>query len=522
VIAARNNHKQPAETLGAGNIIDPIDEELAQMESRSPADAVTAANIIYVIYTSGSTGRPKGVLIRHGSFANFVHCHRQVFAENTSSRISQVASPSFDAMAFEVWPCLINGAVLVIADEEVRMDLVKMKEWLLINQITISFQSTVMAELLLKEEWLESGTALRVLRTAGDRLTVYPLRSYPFRFYNLYGPTEDTVWTTWTEVEIKKKKTGEKYPPIGKPIINHRIYILDKNLRLQPMAVPGELCIGGEGLAVGYLNRPELTMEKFVPHSFENGKRIYRTGDLVRWLPNGDIEFLGRIDHQIKLRGFRIELAEIETLLVKHEKVKEAAVVAASDKNGNRRLYACVVPSNSGQGKNTPSITGLREYLSNQLPYYMIPSYFRKIEKVPITPAGKIDRPALIAASLQLESAVEYINPETDAEKIIARTWREVLELDKVGVNDNFFERGGNSLSIIRINSRLKEEFKKDIPATAIFRYPTIEALAQYLGREADSGTTAVTMEERRETLERGKADRMRRFRRLKGGNNEG
>ncbi|MCU0285333.1 MAG: amino acid adenylation domain-containing protein, partial [Acidobacteria bacterium] len=285
------------------------------------------SDLSYIIYTSGSTGRPKGVLVKQRSFVNLIYYHRSVFAENQDSRMSQVANPAFDAMGFEIWPCLTSGASLHIADNDIRLSPASMRDWLIKQGITISFQPTVIAEYLLDEKWPAEGVHLNTLCAAGDKLSRSPKRPYPFKLYNLYGPTEDTVWTTWTLVEMETAPGPGKLPGIGKPIANHKVYILNTNLNLQPIGVPGELCISGDGLAEGYLNNPELTRRTFekVPldppkllfnnHSplTTHHSPIYHTGDLARWLPAGGvIEFLGRIDYQVKIRGYRIETGEIE------------------------------------------------------------------------------------------------------------------------------------------------------------------------------------------------------------------
>jgi amino acid adenylation domain-containing protein len=469
-----------------------------------PAPATCLA---YVIYTSGSTGKPKGVLIRHQGFVNLVYFHKNVFKESHRDRMSQAANPGFDAMGFEVWPCLLQGAALYIAHDEIRSDPVRMKEWLIKNRITISFQPTVMAEHLLKEEWPQRYAALRALRTAGDRLTSYPQHRYPFRFYNLYGPTEDTVWTTYTEVTACERK-GE-YPDIGKPIGNKRVYILDPHCEPQPVYIAGELCISGIGLAVGYLNNPGLTAEKFclrrpggrflkklppwTPRKNflleGTGKGlyrshqsytsyIYRTGDLARWLPDGSIEFLGRVDHQVKLRGFRVEPGEIESRLLKHESICEAVVAAVKDKRGEKALCAYIVPVDTIGLEKTIDTPQLKEYLAQTLPAYMIPTYFVQLGKIPLTPNGKIDRNRLPAP--QIESSSDAA-PSHEKEAVIARIWQEVLQLEKVGIHDNFFDLGGNSMDIIRVNNRLKDAVGLDIPLVTLFRYPTVHRLYQYL-----------------------------------------
>ena len=303
---------------------------------------VTPTNLAYVIYTSGSTGKPKGVLVEHAGMVNLVNQHRELYRTKEGIRISQTANVSFDSMGSEIWPALLAGATLCIAPNEVRADPEALQRWLIDQRIAIAFVTTVIAERLLALSWPKENIALRVLRFGGELFRGRPSnRDYPFKVYNEYGPTEDTVWTTIAEVV--GESAGE--PGIGRPIAGHRVYVLDRNQKPVPLGVAGELCIGGVGLARGYLNRPELTEEKFIeiPFGEDPKERIYRTGDLVRYLPDGNLEFFGRIDDQIKIRGFRIEPGEIETVLIQHPSVQESIVIAREDIPGEKRLVAYVV-----------------------------------------------------------------------------------------------------------------------------------------------------------------------------------
>ncbi|NIO87699.1 MAG: amino acid adenylation domain-containing protein [Candidatus Aminicenantes bacterium] len=450
-----------------------------------------SGNIAYVIYTSGSTGRPKGVLIHHRGVVNMVWSHRRVFEEHAGSFISQVASPAFDAMAFEVWPCLLAGACLCIVDDETQMEPRRLKEWLIRHQVTISFQPTGIALELLDEPWPQSGVALKVLRTAGDRLTRYPGRSYPFRFFNLYGPTEATVWSTWTEVEAETGSAKDGYPPIGKPIDNHRIYILSPDFELRPIGVAGELCIAGAGLARGYLNRPELTNEKllrgvqggsFLEKSPPGRRRqkIYRTGDLARWLPDGNLEFLGRLDHQVKIRGYRIELGEIQSRLETHEGIKEAIVIDRETEAGKKHVCAYIIPESPSAG--SLKTHGLREFLSRSLPDYMIPAYFTVIDKIPLTSNGKVDRNALPVPGID-GPAENYLPPRDGVERKLVDIWSAALGIEKemIGIAANFFELGGHSLKAVAAVSGMRKEFNMDVPLVEVFRRPFIKSLAEFI-----------------------------------------
>jgi len=524
------------------------------------ASDLNSSNLAYVIYTSGTTGWPKGVLIRHQGVVNMVWSHREIFGENPRSRVSQVASLSFDAMASEVWPCLSTGACLCIVDNETRPHPGKMKEWLIRNQVTISFQSTLMAAALLEEQWNgpgETATSLEILRTAGDRLMHYPIRYYPFRLYNLYGPTEDTVWTTWTEVPVIREPERQiKPPPIGKPVPNHRVYILDANLKPQPPGIPGELCITGIGLARGYLNQPGLTTEKFclrrpgalfektapgprknfllegtrglapLPGGKTPGKNhmhpcdhasmpspyhpvnpsphspIYRTGDLTRWLPDGNIEFLGRNDTQVKIRGFRVEMGEIENRLSSHPGIKEAVVLAQEEKE-ERYLCAYFVSEREYR------ILELRGSLLKELPDYMIPSYFVPIEKIPLTPNGKIDRKAL--PKLEFRADENYTAPGNMIEKKLAALWSEILGRDElhtsqlktsIGIDDNFFLLGGHSLKATVMATRIHKEFDVIVPLAEVFRTPTIKELAEYIKGKSKICYISIESAEKKEYYE--------------------
>jgi amino acid adenylation domain-containing protein len=453
------------------------------------------SNLAYIIYTSGSTGKPKGVLIRHQGVVNMVWFHRKVFGENSRSRISQAASAAFDAMAFEVWPCLLGGACLCMVDNETRTHTQRLKEWLIRHQVTISFQPTLMARELLEEQWVETGAALEILRTAGDRLMGYPTHPYPFRLYNLYGPTEDTVWTTWAEVPVISPSERINPPPIGKPAANKQVYILSRELKLQPVGVVGELCTAGHGLARGYLNNPELTAEKFaravISHSslvISSSKstndqcpmtndRLYRTGDLARWLPDGNIEFLGRIDHQVKIRGFRIELGEIENRLLEIEGVREAVVIDREDetKTGEKFLCAYIVSASEIPPQ------AIKTALYRLLPAYMIPASIARVDRMPLTSSGKVDRKALPAPGFTGEEP--YTAPRNKIEEKLVEIWSEVLNINpaSLGIDDNFFERGGHSLKAAVMISRLEQIFNIKVPLVEVFRAATPRELGAYI-----------------------------------------
>ncbi len=487
-----------------------LTDEFSASAHRDHGPGISAAgssgDIFYIIYTSGTTGRPKGVPVEHKSFVNLVACHREVIGENPSSRISQVAGPAFDAMASEVWPCLLNGAALCIAGNDVRADAARLKQWLISRAVTISFQPTVMGEYLLKEQWPQQGVALQVLRVAGDRLTHFPPPGLPFKLLNLYGPTEDTVWTTWTRVSADDRRAAGERPAIGKPVSNHRVYVLGSSLELQPAGVPGELCVSGIGVTRGYLNRPELTAEKFIPLDKAKGalpglvswidtpppSPLYRTGDLVRRTPEGNLQFLGRIDQQVKIRGYRVEPEEIEVRLTEYPGVKEAAVIQVED-GGEIQLAAYTVITDALFDDDENWISKLKHHLSRFLPPYMVPLYVTRVPRIPITTAGKIDRKALPKPGA-LTPADDYIPPEGEIEETLVNIWSEVLGLEKerIGAGTHFFHSGGHSLKGTILLARVYEELNLKIPLAELFKYPTIRGLANVIGSSSGQGYTRI------------------------------
>jgi amino acid adenylation domain-containing protein len=302
--------------------------EIASQSSDNPINNFTPENLAYVIYTSGSTGRPKGVIIQHSALLNLVFWHLNNFEVKSSDRATQLAGTAFDAAVWELWPYLVVGASIYLIKSEFLLSAKTLQEKLISHNITISFIPTPLAEQLFLLSWSEN-TTLRTMLTGGDRLNSYPSHKLPFKFFNNYGPTENTVVTT--SGQILPTASDSKFPPIGRPIANTQVYILDHYLQLLPIGVYGEIYIGGLGLARGYLNRPDLTSERFIANPFVANERLYKTGDLGRYLPDGNIEFLGRIDHQVKIRGFRIELGEIETVLTQHPQVQQVVVIVRED-----------------------------------------------------------------------------------------------------------------------------------------------------------------------------------------------
>ncbi|WP_373528907.1 amino acid adenylation domain-containing protein [Nostoc sp.] len=478
---------QPAVLLTQKQLIDKLPEHQAhtvyldtywyhtQESQQNPICAASIDNLVYVIYTSGSTGRPKGVQITHAGLLNLVYWHQRSYRVTPDDRATQLAGVAFDASVWELWPYITAGASVYLLEEEIRTAPVQLRDWLISKGITISFLPTLLAENILLLDWPKN-LALRILLTGGDKLHHYPSSSLPFKLVNNYGPTESTVVATSGLVPVKEEFNTS--PAIGRPIANTQIYLLDANLQLVPIGVPGELHISGAGLARNYLNRPDLTNEKFIanPFSQESGAKLYKTGDLARYLPDGNIEFLGRIDNQVKIRGFRIELGEIEAVLSQNPFVQDAVVIVWGEVSEDKRLVAYVV----SHQEQRPTVNELRHWLQKQLPEYMVPAIFMFLDTLPLTPNGKVDRRNLPTPELinpELESIL--VAPRTPTEEKLADIWAQVLGLERVGVYHNFFELGGHSLLATQVISRIQREFRVDLPLRSLFESPTLAGLAE-------------------------------------------
>ncbi|GFE67457.1 non-ribosomal peptide synthetase [Chroococcus sp. FPU101] len=440
---------------------------------------IESDNLAYIIYTSGSTGQPKGVQILHKALVNFLTSMQQTIQLSENDSLISVTTLSFDIAALELFLPLIVGAKVVLVSREVTINGIQLQE-ILKTGITIMQATPATWRLLLESGWM--GQDLKVLcgGEALDNKLAEQLLKRSREVWNLYGPTETTIWSS-----VYRLNDASVY--LGSPIANTEFYVLDKYLKPVPIGVTGELYIGGEGLMRGYLNRPDLTAEKLVPHPFEKSKRLYKTGDLVRYTGQGKVEYLGRSDYQVKLRGFRIELAEIEAILNLHSKIKTSVVVVRED-NLVAYLVACDV-----------TVSEVRDFLAEKLPLYMIPSSFVFLDGLPLTPNGKIDRKALpTPEKVRPEIAATYIMPQTEIERTIAQIWQTVLQLEKVGIHDNFFELGGHSLLMVRVYSLLKEQFATEMTLVDLFRYPTISSLAEYF-RQTTQETSSVETQQQRE-----------------------
>jgi amino acid adenylation domain-containing protein len=449
-------------------------EEIEAESEQNPESGVTPQNLAYIVYTSGSTGRPKGVTTTHGSLLNLVCWHNRAFEVTSADRAGQVARMGFDASVLEMWPIFNAGASLHLIDEETRLSPEKIKQWLVDNRITFSFLPPALSESILFEDWPEN-TSLRIMTSGSDRLLHCPPESLRFKYVNQYGPTEATVIVTTCEVQPQTQERAA--PHIGRPLANTQIYLL--NSFMQPVAVglTGELYIGGDSLARGYLHDPKLTAEKFVPNPFSPrpGARLYRTGDLARYLPGGEIEFLGRADEQVKVRGFRIELGEVRSVLLQHPAVETGIVIVREDTPGDKRLVAYLV----FREQPAPTAEELRAFLRVQLPEYMLPTAFMALDRLPLTPNSKVDLRMLPAPDWgrpDMEGSTAL--PRTPLEASLAEIFADVLGVVSVGVHQNFFSLGGHSLLATHLLTRVRDALRIDLPLRNLFEGPTVAELA--------------------------------------------
>jgi amino acid adenylation domain-containing protein len=455
------------------------DADLGQVHpvEHPPLGGAVATDVAYVIYTSGSTGDPKGVAVSHESLLNLVRWHISAFGVTPLDRASMVASPAFDASVWELWPYLVRGASLHVADSETPRMPRTLRQWIVAQGITIGFVPTPMAEALLGLDWA-STSVLRIMLTGGDVLHRRPAKGTPFALVNNYGVTEGTVVTT-SGIVAPGDPDGV-LPSIGRPILNVEVRVLDQTGEPVPPGAPGELYIGGPSVALGYLHRADLTSERFVTGLSDTGSgaRLYRTGDSVRMTEVGEFEFLGRLDQQIAIRGYRIEPEEINAALSTHPDVGQCAVVPFSDERGANRLVAYVVPSSKGV---SPSRQGLRDHLSARLPRHMVPADFVEIEALPVTFNGKLDRTALPAPHRvrgRPESAAE---PRTPTEVVLAEVLGKLLRVQHIGRDDNFFELGGHSLMGAQLIALVQDRFGAELSLLSIFDHPTLSEIASLI-----------------------------------------
>ncbi|MDB9319490.1 non-ribosomal peptide synthetase [Nodularia spumigena] len=464
------------------------DWELSDRQnSENPTSNVTAENLAYVIYTSGSTGTPKGVGVPHRAVNRLV-CNTNYVQFTTTDRTAQASNTSFDAATFEIWGSLLHGATLVGVPQNVLLSPVDFAAYIQEQKINILFLTTALFNQLANIV-PQAFKDLRYLLFGGEAVDPKTVRAVlkngaPQNLLHVYGPTESTTYSCF--YPVKDVPEGATTLPIGRPISNTQIYILNEQLQPVPVGTPGEIYIGGDGLARGYLNRPELTAERFISHPFHNPKskiqnpKLYKTGDLARYLPDGNIEFVGRVDNQVKIRGFRIELGEVEAALSQHPDIQQAVVIVREDVPGDKRLVAYVV----SEQKSPVTATTLKSFLEDKLPAYMIPAAWMVLDSLPLTPNGKVDRrilPAPARTRPDLEEA--FVAPRNSIEEQLATLWTELLGLDVVGVNDNFFCLGGHSLIVTQMISRAREIFSVNISFAQVFANPTIAAVAQLIAQ---------------------------------------
>lgn len=462
-------------------------EEIARQSDANPTSVARSSNLAYVIYTSGSTGKSKGVQISQRSVVNFLTSMRQQPGLAADDALLSVTTLSFDIAALEIFLPLTVGARLVLVSREVASDGARLAGQLATSGATVMQATPATWRLLLEAGW-EGNRRLKILcgGEALDRELANQLLKKCAALWNLYGPTETTIWSATYKVEVDSESESETGAvPIGRPIANTQLYLLDRHLQPVPVGVTGELHIGGDGLARGYLNRPELTAEKFIGNPFTGesearfSDRLYKTGDLARYRPDGAIDFLGRNDYQVKIRGFRIELGEIEAALALHPTVQKAVVVAREDASGGKRLVAYIVPKS---GEKAP-VDGLRTLLREKLPAHMVPAFFVVMEKLPLTPNGKIDRKALPAPE-QAAVGTGFLAPRDPLEQMLVQIWSKVLKVKRIGIRDNFFELGGHSLLAVRIMAEVERLLRRSLPLATFLQAPTVGELAEVLRKK--------------------------------------
>ncbi len=469
--------------------LDEVDDSLVSRSSGNPVTRVTPESMAYVIYTSGSTGKPKGCMVTHRNVSRLMRATEQWYGFNEQDVWTLFHSTAFDFSVWEIWGALLYGGRLVIVPFIVSRSPEGFYELLVKEQVTVLNQTpSAFRQLINADAVADKGAlALRYVIFGGEALELQSLRPWfekhgdqrP-KLINMYGITETTVHVTYRPLRKHDVGSGSV---IGLPIPDLQLYLLDEHKQVVPCGVPGELYVGGDGLARGYLSRPELTAERFIPDHI-TGKptaRLYRTGDLGRIINGQEIEYLGRIDHQVKIRGFRIELGEIESILCQHPAIREAVVLAQDDGASIKRLSAYVVAS-----LPWPSIAELREHLKRFVPDYMVPSGFVLLEQFPLTVSGKVDRKALLQMAAQQDEPVisAAVQPQTELESAIAEVWKEVLKKKQISVEENFFDLGGDSLLIVQVHARLRKALNREFPLVTIFEYPTVRSLAGHFGSE--------------------------------------
>ena len=486
----------PTENVTKLVALDCCRKEIEGCSAEAPNVEVSPEDTAYVIFTSGSTGVPKAVAVGHASLLNLTCWHIRAFDVKSTDRATQLASIGFDAAVWEIWPHLAAGASVHLVDDETRADAERLRDWLIHEKITISFAPTPLAERMLKLPWPKE-TALRILLTGADALHFHPPNDLPFTLVNNYGPTECTVVATSTPVPAQAYPG--QLPPIGRAIDHAEIHILDDRLQRVPNGTLGEIYVGGDILAKGYLNDPQLTAERFIrdPFSKTAGARLYRTGDLGTCLPGGQISFHGRVDEQVKINGFRIELNDVASALRRHPAVRECALTARENEAGEKQLVAYVVPSTS-----LPSLGEFREFMAKELPEYMVPAIFVQVDALPMATSGKVDRLSLPTPTDQNILRDQVLDhPSSATEQRVSAIVASLLGLERVGVHENFFYLGGNSLFGTQLIARLRDAFQVEVPLLSLFDHPTVEELSGEVERLMVAKLEAMSEEEAQRLL---------------------
>lgn len=465
-------------------------EKLDHLSSEYPGITIHQKALAYTIYTSGSTGKPKGVMVSHQAIQHLVTWHNHHFHVDHCSKLTLVAGLAFDISVWETWSALTSGATVFIADNEDRTNAHALVDYYRKNHITHGFVPTVLAPSVVDITRNYNDLKLKYLFTAGEKLKPVLTSELSYELVDYYGPTECTVYATFKKV---KDADGKYVSSIGRPIANAKAYILGENKELLPVGAVGELCIGGNLLAEGYLNNEELTRSQFISNPFRETEKLYRTGDLARWKPNGEIEFLGRIDNQVKIRGFRVELGEIERSLIRQENIKEAVVLGKETEGSTKYLIAFVV-LNPGV---VTDISSIRNELKEELPGYMIPAQIIFIDRIPLTANGKTDTTALkLLAEKDAKEVISFEPPTNETERIIVDVWSSALERPVINVTDNFFDIGGNSLLVAVVAVALERKLDVKVYLRDIYQYPVLQQLSEILIERSRETRDAIPAED--------------------------
>jgi amino acid adenylation domain-containing protein len=478
-------------------VLDQYDLDRTPDSRITPVTNTKPDNLAYIIFTSGSTGRPKGVQVTHANLLNLVSWHQRAFNVTAADKATLHASPGFDASVWELWPYLAAGASVFVVDETLRTSPERLRDWIVAEEITISFLPTALAERMIDLDWPPE-SALRVLLTGADTLRRRPAKDLPFDLVNNYGPTECTVVASSGRVQ-----PGDgmyEAPSIGRAIDGVEVHIVDQQMQPVPSGSSGELLIGGAGVARGYVNAPELTAERFLPDPFRDDPdaRLYRTGDVGRHLPDGQIAFLGRIDEQIKIMGFRIEPQEIVAVLCRYRDIKDCFVTAYTNQSGNRRLVAYLVPATPERTKSSD----LLHFLSDYLPDYMLPSTFVVMPELPRSASGKVVRselPEPTASNLLDDDSFEA--PQSPIENHLAGFLSALLRVDHVGREDNFFMLGGHSLMGAQLVAKIQDSFGVELSLRSLFEEPTVRGMSAEVERLIYAKVSAMSEDEAQRIL---------------------